>query len=79
MSAGAFIAQLASGAPPLVALDRYSWLEGTELFRALRAMTPTLASPAALKAWAEDAHEKWATDPDAVVMLPQDPQRRVDA
>lgn len=53
VSAGAFLGQVASGAPATHQLDPFDWLEALPLMRALRAITPDAPAPAALRAWAD--------------------------
>jgi hypothetical protein len=75
VSAAEFWATVASGVPAVAVTDPYDWLESTTLFRALRRLQPDLATAAELRRWAEAAHAILARDPDAVVTLPQDPNR----
>lgn len=75
-------AQRDAGIPFIGETDSHAWLEATPLVRELRALTPTIAPPHVLVAWARDLRTRSAragTDiwkvPGAVVPMPQDPDR----
>ena len=71
-----------TGIPLIGEVDPHTWLESTPLVRALRQLTPSIAPPAVLTAWANGVQARSAragTDiwkiPGSVVPMPQDPTR----
>src|SRR6478672_2156864 len=80
--ASMFVLTRATGVPMNAELSATQWLESTPLARGLRRLTPGIAAPVVLEAWAAKIHRLselagrpvWQV-PGSQVAMPQDPRR----
>jgi len=80
--ASMFVLTRATGVPMIAELSATQWLESTPLARGLRRLTPGIAAPVVLEAWAAKIHRLselagrpvWQV-PGSQVAMPQDPRR----